>query len=603
MEALTLAQLLQAVGGTLIGGEADLNQTVTEVCTDSRSVPQGCLFLPLEGERFDGHSFINSALEQGAVGCITARERESYLPGTFYIKVRSTQRALRDLARYYKEMFHIPFVAVTGSVGKTTTKDMVAAVLGAKYKVLKTEGNFNNDIGLPLTLLRLDHTHQICVLEMGMDHAGEIDYLSELVEPDVALITNVGDSHIENLGSREAIFAAKCEIFNHLKADGTAILNGDDPMLATLKGKLPQTTYMVGSGAGLDYTAFDIDSDGASHISCQVKTPHSKFQADIPALGTHMIYPTLMATAVGELFGMEADEITRGIRAFLPTKMRMNVVNCPGDVVILNDAYNANPQSMRAAAAVLGDAKDRRRVAVVGDMKELGANSAMFHQAVGGYFAQAGVERLIVTSTSEVYGTAQRVPIDETHPKQPQSPYSATKIGADAIAESFYHAFGLPVVVARPFNTYGPRQSARAIIPSIITQIAAGKREIKVGDLSPTRDFNYVYDTCRGFIALAKTPNIEGQEINICSKTEISMSDLFSLIAALMHADVKWIQDPQRVRPKNSEVFRLFGDNTKIQTLTNWRPRYTLAEGLKETIAWFTQPENLAKYKYDIYNR
>lgn len=395
MEALTLAQVMEAVGGTLIGPEADLNQTVCEVCTDSRSVPQGCLFLPLEGERFDGHSFINSALEQGAAGCITARERESYLPGKFYIKVRSTQRALRDLARYYKEMFPIPYVAVTGSVGKTTTKDMVAAVLSAKYKVLKTEGNFNNDIGLPLTLLRLDHTHQICVLEMGMDHAGEIDYLSELVEPDVALITNVGDSHIENLGSREAIFAAKCEIFNHLKKDGTAILNGDDPMLATLKGKLPQTTYMVGSGEGLDYTAFDIDSDGASHISCQVKTPRSKFQADIPALGTHMIYPTLMAAAVGELYGMEADEITRGIRAFLPTKMRMNVVTCPGDVVILNDAYNANPQSMRAAAAVLGDAKDRRRVAVVGDMKELGPSSAMFHQAVGGYFAQAGVERLI----------------------------------------------------------------------------------------------------------------------------------------------------------------------------------------------------------------
>src|SRR5699024_2781598 len=155
---------------------------------DSRNVLQGCLFLPLEGERFDGHSFINNALEQGAAGCLTARERESYLPGKFYIKVRSTRRALRDLARYYKELFPIPFVAVTGSVGKTTTKDMVAAVLSTKYKVLKTEGNFNNDIGLPLTLLRLDHTHQICVLEMGMDHAGEIDYLSELVEPDVALI-------------------------------------------------------------------------------------------------------------------------------------------------------------------------------------------------------------------------------------------------------------------------------------------------------------------------------------------------------------------------------------------------------------------------------
>ena len=395
MEAVTLAQVLEAVGGTLIGPEADPHQMVTEVCTDSRNVSKGCLFLPLTGERFDGHSFITSALEQGAAGCLTARERESYLPGKFYIKVRSTQRALRDLARYYKELFPIPYVAVTGSVGKTTTKDMVAAVLSVKYRVLKTEGNFNNDIGLPLTLLRLDSSHQICVLEMGMDHAGEIDYLSELVEPDVALITNVGDSHIENLGSREAIFAAKCEIFHHLRANGTAILNGDDPMLATLKGKLPQTTLMVGSGEGLDYTAFDVESNGASHISCQVKTPRSKFQADIPALGTHMIYPTLMAAAVGELYGMEADEITRGIRAFLPTKMRMNVVTCPGDVVILNDAYNANPQSMRAAAAVLGDARGRRRVAVVGDMKELGTNSAMFHQMVGGYFAQAGVDRLI----------------------------------------------------------------------------------------------------------------------------------------------------------------------------------------------------------------
>ena len=395
MEAITLRELLEAVGGTLIGPAAGLEQTVSHVDTDSRNIHPGSLFIPLVGERFDGHAYINSALEGGAAGCLTQRERESYREDRFYIKVKDTQRALRDLAAWYKDRFPIPFVGVTGSVGKTTAKDMIAAVLGVKYKVLKTEGNFNNNIGLPLTLLRLEKADEICVLEMGMDHAGEIDYLSELVEPDVALITNVGDSHIENLGSREAIFAAKCEIFNHLKADGTAILNGDDPMLSTLKGKLPQTTYMVGSGEGLDYTAFDIDSDGASHISCQVKTPHSKFQADIPALGTHMIYPTLMATAVGELFGMEADEITRGIRAFLPTKMRMNVVTCPGDVVILNDAYNANPQSMRAAAAVLGDAKDRRRVAVVGDMKELGANSAMFHQAVGGYFAQAGVERLI----------------------------------------------------------------------------------------------------------------------------------------------------------------------------------------------------------------
>ena len=236
MESLTLRQLLEAVGGTLLGEYKDPDAVFTDVCTDSREIREGALFLPLEGERFDGHSFINTALEAGAVGCITARERENYLPGKFYVKVRSTQRALRDLARYYKERFPIPFVAITGSVGKTTTKDMVAAVLSTRYRVLKTEGNFNNDIGLPLTLLRLDHSHQICVVEMGMDHAGEINYLSELVEPDVGLITNVGDSHIEKLGSREAIFAAKCEIFNHLKQDGLVILNGDDPMLATLRG-------------------------------------------------------------------------------------------------------------------------------------------------------------------------------------------------------------------------------------------------------------------------------------------------------------------------------------------------------------------------------
>lgn len=395
MEALTIRQLVEAVGGILLGEPADLDQTVTQVSTDSRTIPEGCLFIPLEGERFDGHSFINSALEAGAAGCFTARERESYLPGKFYIKVKSAKRALRDLAHYYKALFPIPFVAVTGSVGKTTTKDMVAAVLSAKYKVLKTDGNFNNDIGLPLTLLRLNHSHEIAVLEMGMDHAGEIDYLSAIVEPDVAIITNVGDSHIENFGTRDGIFAAKCEIFNYLKPDGIAVLSGDDERLVTLKGKLPQKMLFVGQTEGLDYLAYDVESDGASHLECKIQTPYTKFQVEIPALGTHMVYPTLMATAVGEHFGMHADEITQGIRAFLPTKMRMNVITCPGDVIILNDTYNANPQSMRAAAAVLGDARDRRRVAVVGDMKELGANSAMFHEAVGGYFAQAGVDHLI----------------------------------------------------------------------------------------------------------------------------------------------------------------------------------------------------------------
>ena len=341
MQALTLRQLLEAVNGTLLGDFDDLDAQAVQVSTDSRNITPGCLFIPLEGERFDGHSFIQAALEAGAAGCLTARERESYLPGRFYIKVRSTQRALWELARYYKKLFPIPFIAVTGSVGKTTTKDMTAAVLGARFCVHKTEGNFNNDIGVPLTLLRLEAQHEVCVVELGMDHAGEIDNLARLVEPDMALITNIGDAHIENLGSRENIFKAKCEIFPHLKRDGLAVLNGDDPLLASLEGTLAQRTVFVGEGEGLDYTARDLSSDGAGHLFCRVKTPRSQFEANIPALGSHMIYPTLMAAAVAEALGMAPDEIIRGIGAFLPTKMRMNIVRCKGDIVILNDAYNA----------------------------------------------------------------------------------------------------------------------------------------------------------------------------------------------------------------------------------------------------------------------
>lgn len=213
------------------------------------------------------------------------------------------------------------------------------------------------------------------------------------------------------------------------------------------------------------------------------------------------------------------------------------------------------------------------------------------------------VRRIIVTSTSEVYGTAQYVPIDEKHPRQPQSPYSATKIGADAIAMSFYNAFSTPVVLARPFNTYGPRQSARAIIPTIITQIAAGHREIKVGDLTPTRDFNFVTDTAAGFIALATAPGIEGREINIATGREVTMEETLHTIARLMGADIKWITDPERIRPSKSEVRRLLGDNKLITSLTDWRPRVSLEEGLSKTIDWFVKPENLARYKIDIYNQ
>ncbi len=212
------------------------------------------------------------------------------------------------------------------------------------------------------------------------------------------------------------------------------------------------------------------------------------------------------------------------------------------------------------------------------------------------------IKRIITTSTSEVYGTARYVPIDEHHPKQPQSPYSASKIGADMISMSFYNSYDLPVTIARPFNTYGPRQSARAIIPAIITQIVNGIKEIKLGDLSPTRDFNYVKDTCRGFLAIAENDNCIGKEINIASNYEISMKETLELIKDILKADVEFIKDEKRIRPSKSEVFRLWGDNSLIKELTGYQPKYNTRQGLEETCKWFTNPQNLKKYKANIYN-
>ncbi|BBP45517.1 NAD-dependent dehydratase [Thiosulfatimonas sediminis] len=213
-----------------------------------------------------------------------------------------------------------------------------------------------------------------------------------------------------------------------------------------------------------------------------------------------------------------------------------------------------------------------------------------------------GVHRLMHTSTSEVYGTAQYVPIDETHPLQPQSPYSASKIGADAMAMSYYNAFELPVCIARPFNTYGPRQSARAVIPTIISQIASGKKQIQLGDTSPTRDFNYVTDTCRGMLAIAAAKSTIGKTVNIGSNFEISIQDTLNLIKQIMQSDVEFVTDAQRLRPKDSEVFRLWCDNSLIKDLTDFVPQYDILSGLTQTIEWFSQPQNLKHYKADIYN-
>lgn len=422
MEPITIRDILTAVKGRILGDFDNLDLEISRVETDSRTIHEGSLFVPLIGEQFDGHAYITSALEGGAAACFTQRDRESYLPGKCYIRVDHTQRALRDLAVWYKKKFDIPVVAVTGSVGKTTTKDMVAAVLGEHYKVLKTEGNLNTDIGTCRTLFRLDKSYQIAVLEMGMNHPGEIEVMSAIAQPDVCLITNIGDSHIEHLGSRENILKAKCEIFSHAKPGCLAVLNGDDPLLRTLEGKLPGSILWCGGAPGLDYTADHLVSDGTSNVCCEVKTPHTSCRVEIPALGSHMIYPTLMAAAVAEHFGVTAEEFRRGVLHFAPTKMRMNIIQRGEDITILNDTYNANPQSMRAAVEVLSKTHSGRKIAVLGDMFELGTLAPALHAGIGTYLGKAGIDCLVAVGelAKNIYDAAREAMVPEVH-------YCATK--------------------------------------------------------------------------------------------------------------------------------------------------------------------------------
>ena len=390
MRALTVSELLTATGGTLLAGSADA--AVTSVSTDSRSAGEGALFLPLAGERFDGHDYIDMALTHGAAGCLCARAPAAFLPEKFYIAVPDTRLALKTLASWYRGQFSIPFVQITGSVGKTTTKEMIASVVSRKYRTLKTAGNFNNDIGTPLTLLGLDDSYEAAVIETGMDHFGEIRYLGEMVRPHIAVITNIGDAHIEFLGSREGILKAKSEIFEHLDADGVAILNGDDVLLDTVR--LPQRIVRCGESAHADVRVSALRDCGIDGVACTVTTPHSVYPLEIPAPGRHMIYAASLAVAVGEELGLSADEIVRGVALYEPAGSRMRVHRLADGRRLLDDCYNANPQSMSASLRVLAASKGKK-IAVLGDMKELGELTGSAHRAMGELCALLGIDQVI----------------------------------------------------------------------------------------------------------------------------------------------------------------------------------------------------------------
>ena len=389
MEPMTLKELLDATGGRQLGTLLSPDTVFTSVETDSRAVRPGALFVALRGERTDGHRYLTAALESGAVACLTMEEPETLLPGKAYVLVEDTMTAIGRAAHAYLGRFPIPIIGITGSVGKTTTKDMVASVLSQHYLAHKTEGNFNNELGLPLTLFRLTAQDQICVLEMGMNHFGEIDYLTQIARPDVAVITNIGDAHIENLGSRGGILRAKSEIFRYMQPGSLAVLNGDDPLLRTLEGTIVPDLVFFGEDHEPPYAATGVRQLGAQGLACTIRTPRDTFDVTVPALGGHMIYPVLTACAIGERFGLTTEELIAGIRAFVPTKMRMNILR-QGALTILDDSYNANPQSMRAALEVLSRSGGTRRVAILGDMFELGALGPELHRSVGEFAGQVG---------------------------------------------------------------------------------------------------------------------------------------------------------------------------------------------------------------------
>ncbi len=376
----TVREICAAVGGTLLQGEG--SALITGVTTDSRAVSAGQLFIPLTGERFDGHAYIGSAMSSGAAGCLTARTPETLLPGKLYVQVADTRLALKALAAWYRSRFTLPVVQITGSAGKTTTKEMVAAVLSRRYDTLKTQANFNNDIGTPLTLLGLAPQHQAAVIETGMNHFGEIRYLGEMVRPDIAVITNVGDAHIENLGNtRQGILRAKCEIFQHLSPDGIAVLNGDDPLLNTVA--LPQTILRCGRGENCNVRVTDVDDRGIEGIACTVTTARASYRLTAASPGSFMIYPMAMAAAIGEALGLTGEEIAAGVAAYVPTGSRMHLIRLPEGRLLIDDCYNANPQAMEEALKLLAVTPARRRAAVLGDMGELGELTVSAHRAIG----------------------------------------------------------------------------------------------------------------------------------------------------------------------------------------------------------------------------
>ncbi len=390
MKNMNLEQIAAACKGKLIG-TYDPEKEIAAVTLDSRKVEKDDLFIATVGARVDGHSFIGDVFEKGAMAAVCERLPE-HATGPC-ILVENSFEALKDITRWYRSQLAVTVVGITGSVGKTSTKEFISSVLAQKYQVLKTEGNFNNEIGLPLTILRIRNHHEVAVLEMGISNFGEMHRLSELARPDICVITNIGICHLENLGSREGILKAKSEIFDFMNENGFVCVNGDDDMLSTLKEVKGRKPRRFGFGTSNDIYASNVVTKGLFGSICTIQHSKGSFTAEIPLPGEHMVMNALAATAVGSLLHMEDSEIAAGIASVKPVGGRSNIIRTD-QWTIIDDCYNANPVSMKAAIDLLKMA-DTRKVAILGDMFELGENEYALHGEVGTYAVSSSIDLIL----------------------------------------------------------------------------------------------------------------------------------------------------------------------------------------------------------------
>lgn len=384
MEPMTLREIVEASLGRYAGDEALLDTLVPDVVIDSRLAKDGALYVPIQGERFDGHDFIDAARETGAACVLTERP----LRAPPYVLVPSALDALQRIAAYYRHQFSIPIIALTGSVGKTSTKEMIASVLSRQFSVLKTQGTMNNQTGVPLTLFQLNHNHDVAVIEMGTNHFGEIAALAKMTSPTICLLINIGVAHIEFFGSRPGILKAKTEMLPYLRTGGKTIVNNDDDMLATLPNVM-----RYGTGEDCDLRAAGIAEYGLDGMSFTALYGAESVPVHVPSPGQHAVSNALAAMAVGLTLGMSLSALAEGLAAYVPPAGRMNITRTKR-FTVLDDSYNANPISVMAAIDVLEKAEGRR-VCILGDMFELGEQTDDYHEVAGMYAAMHGMDLIL----------------------------------------------------------------------------------------------------------------------------------------------------------------------------------------------------------------